>query len=85
MAGTIKLVVANDNAPVISIVMLRATPVVPLGIVIVVLAPDPSVMAWVTYPEMDCSISVPRLVLVVVPQVPDCSPVPISSIARFVL
>ena len=42
-------------------------------------------MACVTYPEMDCSISVPRLVLVVVPQVPDCSPVPISSIARFVL
>ena len=36
----------------------------------------------VAIPTMACSIAVPMLLLVVVPQVPDCSPLPISSNLR---
>ena len=49
-------------------------------------APSSAVKAWLaevtdteTYPAMASSISVPRLVLVVVFHVPACSPAPISS------
>jgi len=71
------------SAPVISMYMFLATPDAPFGMVMVVSAP--SVMLWVTTPLIACSSRVPRFVLVVVPQVPDCSPVPISSRERFVL
>ena len=64
--------------------MLRATPVAPFGMVRIV-GEALFVTAWVTYPAMDCSSRVPRLVLVVTPQVPDCSPVPISSRPRLEL
>ena len=50
-------------------------------------APSDAVKAWLaevtdtaTYPAIAASISVPRLVLVVVFHVPACSPAPISSI-----
>ena len=36
----------------------------------------------VAMPTMDCSIAVPILALVVLPQDPDCSPVPINSNLR---
>ena len=52
-------------------------------------APSSAVKAWLaevtdtdTYPAIDASSSVPRLVLVVVFHVPACSPAPISSIRR---
>ena len=62
--------------------MLRATPEAPSGIVITVSAP--SVMACVTYPLIACSIRVPKFRLVVVPHVPACSPVVMSSNPKFV-
>jgi hypothetical protein len=75
---------AAVNAPVSSMYMLRATPVAPFGMVRMV-GDEESVTAWVTYPAIDCSSRVPRLVLVVTPHVPDCSPVPISSMPRLEL
>jgi hypothetical protein len=75
---------AAVRAPVNSMYMLRATPVAPFGMVKIVGEAE-SVTACVTYPAMDCSSRVPRLVLVVTPQVPDCSPVPISSRPRLEL
>ena len=44
----------------------------------------PPVQTWVVYPEIACSSKVPRLVLVVDPQLPAWSPAPISSRARLV-
>lgn len=82
-AGTETVRVAV-SAPVSSMNILRATPVSPFGIVSVVSTAE-SVTACVTYPAMDCSNNVPRLLLVVRPQIPDWSPEPISSRARLVL
>jgi hypothetical protein len=81
-AGTIRFVLAPP-VPVSSRYIFLATPEAPFGMVIVVSVPVET--ACVTYPEMACSSSVPRLLLVVVPQVPDCSPIPISSMPKFVL
>jgi hypothetical protein len=75
---------AAVNAPVSSIYILRATPVAPFGMVRTV-GEALLVTACVTYPAIDCSSRVPRLVFVVTPHVPDCSPVPISSIPRLEL
>lgn len=80
IAGTIKFCAA-DTVPVRYNLKLRAV------CVAFELVKDKvtSALAKVTSaePTIASSRAVPKFVLVVVPQVPDCSPVPISSIFKF--
>jgi hypothetical protein len=80
MLGTIRLLFAV-RVPERTRITFLAVDEAPLAIVIVVSA---SAIVTLPMPQIDSSRRVPRFVSVVMPQVPDCSPVAINSSLRFV-
>ena len=81
VVGIIKL----DAPPELPVRLSRKclTGCVPLSETAKLSVKSEAVTAIVVVPTIASSSAVPKLTLVVVPQVPDCSPVPISSTAKF--